>query len=117
MSGTTRVGSRLSASAGSWSGTGLTFSYAWQRCDAAGTNCATTNVAGSSYSLTNADAGATLRVVVKAQNAAGTASATSAATAVVAAKKGGKTVRAQSLPARPRKLHVLLRLSYRLGRR
>jgi parallel beta-helix repeat protein len=117
VSGTTRVGSRLSASAGSWSGTGLTFSYAWQRCDAAGVNCATTNVTGSAYSLTNADVGATLRVVVKAQNAAGTATARSAPTAIVPAKKGGKTVRAQSLPARPQKLPVLLRMSYRLGRR
>ena len=67
------------ASAGSWSGTApLTFTYTWQRCDAAGANCATTDVTGSGYSLTNADAGATLRVVVQAQNAAGTAAATSA---------------------------------------
>jgi hypothetical protein len=117
VSGTTRVGSRLSASSGSWSGTGLTFTYAWQRCDAGGANCATTSVTGSGYALTNADAGATLRVVVKAQNAAGAASATSAATTVVPAKKGGKTVRAQSLPTRPQKRPVLLRLSYRFGRR
>jgi parallel beta-helix repeat protein len=117
VSGTTRVGSRLSASAGSWSGTGLTFSYAWQRCNAAGASCATTSVAGSTYSLTNADAGATLRVVVKAQNSAGATTATSAATAVVQRKKAGKTVTAQALPSRPQKGHALLRLSYRLGRR
>jgi parallel beta-helix repeat protein len=118
VSGTTRVGSRLTASTGSWSGTSpLRYSYAWLRCDAGGANCASAGVTGSSYSLANADAGATLRVVVRAQNAAGAASATSAATAVVQTKKGGKTARVQTLQARPQKRRVLLRLVYSHGRR
>jgi len=118
VSGTTRVGSRLTAATGGWSGTApLTYSYTWQRCDASGANCATTGVTSSSYSLTNGDAGATLRAVVRAENDAGGASATSAATAIVQAKKGGKIARSQSLRARPQKLRVSLRLVYRLARR
>jgi parallel beta-helix repeat protein len=118
VSGTARVGSRLVASTGGWSGTApLTHSYTWQRCDAGGANCANTSVTSSSYSLTNGDAGATLRVVVRAQNAAGAASATSAATAIVQTKKGGKIARSQSLAARPQKVRVSQRLVYRLVRR
>ncbi len=118
VSGTTRVGSRLIAATGGWSGAApLTYSYTWQRCDAGGANCATTGVTSSSYSLSNGDAGATLRAVVRAQNAAGAASATSAATAIVRAKKGRKIARSQSLRARPQKLGVSLRPVYRLARR
>ena len=113
-----RVGSRLKASSGSWSGTSpLTFAYAWQRCDASGANCAATSTTGSSYVVGNADAGSTLRVVVRAQNAAGAASAASAVTAVVPAKKGGKAVTGQSLVSRPQNRAQLLRFAYTLRRR
>ena len=118
VSGTLRVGSRLKASSGSWSGTSpLTFTYAWQRCDASGANCAATSATGSSYVVGNADAGSTLRVVVRAQNAAGAASAASAVTAVVPAKKGGKAVTGQSLVSRPQNRAQLLRFAYTLRRR
>ena len=118
VSGTLRVGSRLKASSGSWSGTSpLTFAYAWQRCDASGANCAATSTTGSSYVVGNADAGSTLRVVVRAQNAAGAASAASAVTAVVPAKKGGKAVTGQSLVSRPQNRAQLLRFAYTLRRR
>ena len=109
VSGTLRAGSRLKASSGSWSGTSpLTFTYAWQGCDASGANCAATSAAGSSYVVGTADAGSTLRVVVRAQNAAGAASAASAVTAVVPAKKAGKTVTRQSLVYRPQNRPQLL---------
>jgi parallel beta-helix repeat protein len=114
-SGTTRVGSRLAASSGGWSGTTpMTFSYAWQRCDRTGASCAATSATGSSYLLTSADAGHTLRVVVRAQNSAGAASATSAATAVVQARKGGKRAHKQTLRFRLHKRRALLRLAHSL---
>jgi parallel beta-helix repeat protein len=118
ISGTLRVGSRLKAASGNWSGTSpLTFAYAWQRCDASGTNCAATSATGSTYVVGNADAGSRLRVVVRAQNAAGAASAASAVTAVVPAKKAGRTVTGRSLLSRPQNRPQLLRFAYALRRR
>ena len=41
VSGTAVTGETLTASPGSWTGTApLTFTYAWQRCDAGGATCA-----------------------------------------------------------------------------
>ena len=36
ISGSTIVGSTLTATQGTWSGTGNTYAYAWQRCNATG---------------------------------------------------------------------------------
>ncbi len=87
VSGTPQDGQTLTASTGSWSGTQpITYGYQWQRCDSGGANCAP--IAGatvSTYGVTSADVGSTLRVVVTATNSAGSASATSAATTVVQA--------------------------------
>jgi parallel beta-helix repeat protein len=87
--GTARSGEQLTASSGAWSGT-PTFAYSWQRCDRNGGACAATSTTGPVLTLTNADVGYTLRVVVRAQNSAGGASATSAQSAVVQARKGRK---------------------------
>ena len=87
LSGTARSGYRLDASAGTWSGTApLTVAFAWQRCDRTGANCASTGVTTSSYTLGTDDVGSTLRVVVTATNAAGSASATSSVSGVVQSK-------------------------------
>jgi hypothetical protein len=77
----------LTATPGSWSGSSpISYSYQWRRCDSVGTNCVTVSGATeTSYTLAAADVGATLRVQVTATNEAGSASATSAATALVAA--------------------------------
>ncbi len=86
ISGTAQVGSTLSVSTGSWSGSPTTFAYQWQRCDGSGSGCA--SVAGATaagYQPVSADVGRTLRAVVKASNTAGSASATSAVSAVVGA--------------------------------
>lgn len=85
ISGTTTVGSMLTASDGTWSGSPPpTFSRQWQRCDATCVDIA--GATGSSYLLVSADAGQKLQVVVAASNSAGTASATSALTATIAAQ-------------------------------
>jgi hypothetical protein len=73
------------AAAGTWTGTApLTYTYQWQRCDAAGANCAdVTNGVGSGYWPVAEDVGSTLRVNVTAGNSAGSATASSAVSAVV----------------------------------
>lgn len=65
------------------------FRYAWLRCDAQGGACAAISGADkSTYTLTTADVGNTIRFRVSASNSAGSDTATSAPTAVVAAFRG-----------------------------
>lgn len=86
ISGIPQVGQTLTATPGTWTGSPSTFTYRWQRCDPTGANCADIPAAtGQTYVLTDSDVGSTIRVVVSAQNALGTATATSAPTAVVSA--------------------------------
>ena len=77
--GTTRnaiVGGHLVAFPGAWSGSPpITYSYQWQRCRP---TCATVaGATGSTYTLTAADTGAMLRVLITATNSAGSAQAVS----------------------------------------
>jgi hypothetical protein len=86
ISGIPQAGQTLTTTTGVWSGSPTSFTYQWQRCDAAGANCVDIpGATAASYVVTDADAGATLRVVVTARNSSGSAAATSAPTAVVAA--------------------------------
>jgi hypothetical protein len=83
ISGQTVVDETLTANRGTWTG-GITYTYAWQRCDTTGANCATIGSAtATTYKLISADAGHTLRIQVTAKNASGSKSATSAQTGVV----------------------------------
>jgi hypothetical protein len=91
ISGTPTVGDTLTASPGTWTNPNTIpygFLYQWEDCDVSGNNC--TNVAQNgagpvdagrapTYLVQSGDAGHTLRVVVSAVNAAGQATATSAA--------------------------------------
>ena len=94
ISGTARDGQTLTAANGTWTGTPtITFTRQWRRCDASGAGCADiAGATGTTYTLTPADVGSTMRVVVTATNSAGSASATSAQTAVVAAIPPANTV-------------------------
>jgi hypothetical protein len=84
ITGTTTQGSTLTASNGTWSNSPTSFGYQWQRCDSAGSNCATISGAtASTYLLVAADVGKTIRVVVTATNAGGSTPATSTQTGVV----------------------------------
>lgn len=84
--GTAQRGKTLTADAGNWSGTTpMTFVYHWQRCDSLGKSCAFINDFGRHHTLNSADVGNTVRVVVKAKNSAGSGTAASAPTAVIAA--------------------------------
>ncbi len=94
ISGTVTEGQTLSATSGTWSGTNpITFTYAWQRCDATGGGCgAEGGATHTTYVVQNADIGSTLRVTVTATNAEGTSSSTSVPTAVVKAATTTKPV-------------------------
>jgi hypothetical protein len=84
ISGTTTVGSTLTANPGTWTGTSITFAYQWQRCDTAGANCTPISGATSTtYVLANEDAGHTLKVAVTATDSTGPNTVTSAQTATV----------------------------------
>jgi len=87
ISGLAFTGETLTASVGSWTGTApITYTFAWQRCDAAGGSCAPIGGAtAQTYVATGGDLGSTLRVEVTGTNAEGFASAVSAQTAAVAA--------------------------------
>ncbi|HSD80309.1 MAG TPA: hypothetical protein VLB47_06590, partial [Solirubrobacteraceae bacterium] len=102
LSGIATEGEVLSAVDGSWDGTPtLTFGHRWQRCDAAGANCAdVAGATGSTYGLTSADAGLTVRVVVRAANAGGGTDLASPASPVIAtAADAGTAPGAAEVPA------------------
>src|SRR5262249_55791386 len=82
--GTPQRASTLTATGGSWDGIGNAYAYQWQRDTGAGF----ADIAGataSTYTLVAADEFAGVRVVVKASNADGTATAPSNAIGPVAA--------------------------------
>jgi hypothetical protein len=84
ITGQAVVGQALTANPGTWTGTGITFTYQWRRCDTAGANCADISGAtATTYTLVAADAGHTVRVEVTAKNATGQTTLASAQTAVV----------------------------------
>lgn len=85
ISGTPASGQTLTAANGTWTGAApITFGYVWQLCDATGAACTPiTGATGSTYVLTSAAVGKTLRLQVNAANANGTSSATSVPTAVI----------------------------------
>jgi hypothetical protein len=96
IAGTPKRTFTLTASAGTWTPSGATFTYQWQRNTSSGF-AAIASATAAAYTLVTADVGTTVRVVVTAHNADGTASATSAQTAtVVAATPGSTTVPAIS---------------------
>lgn len=94
ITGTPTVGSTLTATNGTWSGsTPITYTRAWERCAANGGSCAAIGGAtAETYKVASADAGHTLRVVVTASNAAGSGQATSAFVSVNTVTSPASTV-------------------------
>ena len=83
VSGTTRTGSTLTATSGTWTGA-PTFVYQWQRAtSSAGTYTNISSAVNNTYVLTDTDIGKYIKVSVVATNGAGTASVLSEATSVV----------------------------------
>jgi hypothetical protein len=88
LSGSTAVGSTLTTTTGSYAGGAVkSYSYQWQACNASGAECQAIPAATStSYTITHANAGSTLRAAVTAHNAAATGTTEdSAPTATIAA--------------------------------
>ena len=113
ISGTPAPGNRLQATRGSWSGDQpMTFGFRWIRCNAQGNDCG--DISGATqntYVVQDADLGRTLRIRVTARNDAGTRTATSAQTAVVAQQPEpppppGSSVAVESLRAAGDRLTV-----------
>ena len=90
ISGTPAVGSTLQASSGSWQGRSISYSFQWQRCSS-GSCASISGGAGSSYLVSSADVGDSLRVAVTAKNKFGSTVATSAPTAVVPSPTSGSS--------------------------
>ncbi len=93
VSGTAQVGQTLSATSGTWSGTApIAYSYQWEDCNAAGAACVDiAGAASATYTPGSGDEGHTLRIVETASNEGGSAAATSAQTAAVAASGETRT--------------------------
>ena len=85
VSGDTTAGQQLTGDVGTWSGSPTSFAYQWRRCDPTGATCdAIAGAVSSTYTLTPADIGATVSLVVTATGTGGSQAATTAPSAVVA---------------------------------
>jgi hypothetical protein len=86
ISGAPMVDEQLSATAGTWTGSGaVTLDLQWLRCDGNGDNCETLGISAAQYTVIAFDIGKTLRVRVTGLNGAGVGQALSEPTAVVSA--------------------------------
>jgi len=85
VTGTPQVGTVLTASAGTWTGSPTSYAFIWRRCDATGANCASiANAVGTTYTLTPGDIGSTISLAVTATGKGGAQTATAVTTAVIA---------------------------------
>ncbi len=92
LTGVAQPGQALSVSRGTWTGDQLAFTYQWERCDTAGAGCvAISGATGTSYTLATGDLASTVRVTVTGTNLLGSATSSSAPTAVVAGPSGSPT--------------------------
>ena len=92
ISGKTVIGSTLTTTNGSWTGSPDDYGYQWQRSTASGGWSAISGATGSTYTATNADNGLLIRVEVTAQNDAGSAATTSTEVGPVTNPAGTCTV-------------------------
>ena len=102
ISGSATVGSELTASQGSWTGSPTSFAYQWVRCPRSGglpsgADCAAIGGATTTkYVVATADVDRRLRVRVTASNADGSKTVASNATALVRAADAGRPVNVQA---------------------
>ena len=97
IAGTLQQGAKLTATAGSWSGSGtITYAYQWYRCDTSGAHCS--SIHGSTkgtYTQVATDVGHTIALTVKATDVTGTTAAYSSPAGLVAAKTATLAATAQ----------------------
>ncbi len=85
ISGTARVGIRLSVAQGTWSGSPMAYSYQWRQCTTSGYCTPILGATNANYTPQAADVGHTLTATVTATNGGGSLATSSAATAAVQA--------------------------------
>ena len=85
ISGLLQEGGLLTVASGTWTGTQpITYTYQWQLCNSCGQSCSNiTGATGETLSLSPADIGSTLQVIVKATNTTGTTTATTPITGLI----------------------------------
>ncbi len=95
--GTLQQGSRLSATAGMWGGSGtITYAYQWHRCDASGAHCSSVHGATKgTYTLVATDVGKSIGLTVRATDSTGTTPAYGSLAGLVAAKSATFAATAQ----------------------
>jgi len=81
IEGVVGPGAALTATTGTWAGVPTSFAYQWRRCNATAVCVDVPDATSATYTLSAADSGSTLRVLVVATNAAGSGGALSAPTA------------------------------------
>ena len=107
ISGPLTPGQTVTAVFGTWTGrTPLSFAYRWRRCDANGGACRNTFVRTKTYKLSGNDAGHTLRVLVTATSAVGSAASLSDPSASIIAP-GPQNTSAPTISGTPRQGQVL----------
>jgi Ig domain of plant-specific actin-binding protein len=91
VAGTAAQGSQLTASTGTWSGSGtISYSFNWYRCDTAGAHCLSIHGATkATYTETATDVGHTLGVAVHATDSGGLTIAYGSLVGPVAASNAG----------------------------
>lgn len=100
VTGTTKEGQTLTATAGTWTGAGtITYALQWWRCQPDGSNCSTiANATSATHVLAASDVGWSLKMRVTASNAAGSTAAASDLTAAVAASTTTTTTTTTTTP-------------------
>ena len=97
IAGTLEQGKRLSATAGTWAGSGtITYAYQWYRCDGNGAHCSSVHGATKgTYTLVSADVGQTIGLTVRATDSTGTTPAYASLAGPIAAKSAALAATAQ----------------------
>jgi len=84
IAGTAQEGQKLTGDRGTWSGSPTDYNYFWTRCNKSGNGCSNISGAGgTTYTLSSADVGDTVRFRVGAANSDGRTFASSEQTAVI----------------------------------
>ncbi|MGH2876691.1 MAG: hypothetical protein ACRDLV_10610, partial [Solirubrobacteraceae bacterium] len=108
ISGTARQGDRLTADAGAWSPGGSSYAYQWRRLGDGGWSTIT-GATGAAYTLTAADAGAQIEVLVTATNDYGSTGAASAPIGPVAGDSSTQHTATNQRPQRARAASIRTR--------
>ena len=97
VAGKLQQGGRLTATAGTWGGSGtITYAYQWYRCDANGAHCNSVHGATKgTYTLVAADVDRTIGLTVHATDSTGTTAAYASLAGVIAAKTATLAATAQ----------------------